>query len=189
MSCKWNTLGSGQPEPGLQLDSHCDPKTLSGQGPAKEPRAKEQHLHSGHLSSSREALAYGGRQCGDFPPGHPDLPRVLHTPSTSLHGNSTRPKNSFPSTARSPQLLAFKMSRQAYITGSKKYVAWQTQPAGAKQGVFAPAALHTCSTPALEAMNSLNPSSNRAVTCLSPKEKKSFYRLFFSERSNIVQGG
>lgn len=80
-------------------------------------------------------------------------------------------KNSFPSTARSPQLLAFKMSRQAYITGSKKYVAWQTQSAGAKQGVLAPAALHTCSTPALEAMNSLNPSFNRAVTCLSPKEK------------------
>lgn len=40
-------LGSGQAEPGLQLDPHYYPKALSGQGPAKEPRTKGLHVHSG----------------------------------------------------------------------------------------------------------------------------------------------
>lgn len=58
------------------------------------------------------------------------------------------------------------------LTGSKQYVPGQTQPAGAKQGVG------DGSTSALEAMNFLTPSSNSTVTCLSPKEKKTFCRLF-----------
>lgn len=91
--------------------------------------------------------------------------QVLQTHSITLHANSCSLQKLLSIIARNMQPLAFKMSRQAYLTGSKKHIAGQTQLTGAKQGVG------DGSTPALGAMNSLTPSSNSTVTCLSPKEK------------------
>lgn len=74
-------------------------------------------------------------------------------------------KKSFPSLARSPQPLAFKMSRQTYITLSKKHVSWANSPAGAMQRVG------DGYISALEAMNSFIPGYNSTVMCLSLKER------------------
>lgn len=65
--------------------------------------------------------------------------QVLQTPSITLHANSSSLQKLLSIIARNMQPLAFKMSRQAYLTGSKKHTAGQTQPTGAKQGwVMAP---------------------------------------------------
>lgn len=157
LSCRWGARPWGAPEPELQLH----PPVPSV---AKElPRS---------CSSAQAAQPAAGKRLG----GEGDSLGSSHLATLTLQERCTHPpslcmptapgsKNSFPSIARNLQPSAFKMNGQAFVTGSKKYVPGQTQPAGAKQGVG------DGSTPVLEAMNSLTPSSNSTVTCISPKEK------------------
>lgn len=113
--------GSGRQEPGLRLGSRCDPgKAPPAQGPAREPQGEVLLIHSAQLGSVREVPSSQREATRGDPTWPPRAPQVLHPPS------APGSRKSLPSPARSPQPLAVKMSRQAYVAASEKHGAGQT---------------------------------------------------------------
>lgn len=125
------------------------------------PRARCRTSTWATQPAAGELLPCSGRQRGEILPGHPDLPECCTRPPFLRLPMAPGSKKSFPSLARSPRHLAFKMSRKTYITVSKKCVAGQTPFAGATQGV------DDGYIPALEAINLFTAGYNSTVMCFS----------------------